>query len=54
MICRYTHLILCLLTLALSDTRLNSYSASSDALAIGPEPPMDCPLDNPSDLIQRT
>jgi len=36
------------------DTRRSSYSASSDLLETGPEPPIDYPLDNPSDLTQRS
>ena len=43
---------ICFHTLALNDTRLNSYSVSSDPLVIGPEPSMDYPLDNPSDLTR--
>jgi len=35
------------IALALNDTHLNSYSASTDPLATGPEPPMNYPLDNP-------
>src|SRR6218665_3908286 len=39
-------------TLAIIDTHL--YSTSSDPLETGPEPPMDCSLDKPSDLTQRS
>jgi len=39
-----THLILCLLTLALKDTPPNIYPASSDSLATGLEPHTDYTL----------
>ena len=45
-----THLIHCLFTLALNDTSVNSYLASSDSRAFRPEPWMD----NPSDLTQHS
>ena len=48
-----TTVILCLLTLPLNYTCLNSYSASSEPLATGPKPPMEYPLDNPSDFMQH-
>jgi len=46
-----THLILCLPTLPLNYTCLNS---NSDPLVTGPKPSMDYPLDNPSDLMPRS
>src|SRR6218665_1402252 len=38
----------------LNYTCLNSYSASSDPMATIPKPSMDYPLDNSSDLMQRS
>jgi len=47
-------MILYLPTLAINDTSLNSYSASSELLTAGPEPSMDYPLNNTSNSSQHS